>query len=107
LYKPAPSGWTPVVGTCSAVDGTGIAEVWETVAHYRARTEAGGYFDAQRRTQRRDALHHYLGDLLRQHFFAHPALEEHLQRLESAVSDGKISPYEAARELVEQYTASR
>lgn len=107
LYKPDPSGWRPVVGICSALDGTGIAEAWETIERYRAHAEANGYFEAQRRAQRKGALHRYLGDLLRQHFFAHPALKEHLHRLEASVGDGTMSPYEAARELVDRYTEAR
>jgi LAO/AO transport system kinase len=44
LFPPANSGWTPKVATCSAVQGKGIAEVWEIIDEFMRHTKANGFF---------------------------------------------------------------
>src|SRR4029078_737852 len=39
LFPALADGWTPRVLTCSALTGTGIAEVWECVIQHRALLE--------------------------------------------------------------------
>ncbi len=38
LFPPKPSGWTPRVLACSALDHSGIAEVWEAVEAFQQQT---------------------------------------------------------------------
>ena len=45
LVRPRIAAWTPRVLTCSALTGTGIAEVWEAVAEFR---DGGGRRAARR-----------------------------------------------------------
>ena len=42
LLEPATQGWSPPVLTCSAVEGTGLAEVWERIEAHRATLAADG-----------------------------------------------------------------
>ena len=41
LLRPGTAGWAPEVLTCSALEGTGIAEVWQAVRRHRRTLEAG------------------------------------------------------------------
>lgn len=51
LIYPRESLWRPPVLTMSAVEGTGLPELWETVLRHREVLEEAGEFEARRRTQ--------------------------------------------------------
>lgn len=44
LFPPSQSGWSPCVLTCSAKQGTGISEVWDTINEYIELTRNNQYF---------------------------------------------------------------
>ncbi|MFT7581210.1 MAG: LAO/AO transport system kinase, partial [Myxococcota bacterium] len=52
LLHPANAGWQPPVLTCSAIDETGLTEVWNAVERHRAALVASGDLDVKRRAQR-------------------------------------------------------
>ena len=51
LLRPASAGWKPEVLTCSALEGEGIAAVWQAVRRHRAALEASGELAAKRQRQ--------------------------------------------------------
>ena len=48
LLESATQEWSPPVLTCSAVEGTGLAEVWERIEAHRATLQRTGQFEAKR-----------------------------------------------------------
>ena len=50
LFPPSGDGWTPQVVTCSAINNTGIAEIWQMVLEHEAQLGASGRI-AERRTR--------------------------------------------------------
>ena len=50
LFPSSPHGWVPRVVTCSALEGTGIPEIWQMVLDHEAHLEASGEL-AERRTR--------------------------------------------------------
>ena len=48
LFPPANSGWDPKVLTCSALTGSGIEELWQTINEYKQLTKHNGYFEHHR-----------------------------------------------------------
>ena len=100
LFPPSGDGWTPQVVTCSSVNNTGIAEIWQMVLEHEAQLGATGHI-AQRRTQ---------GDLqwmdelvsmgLAEMFQAQPAVAQRLPALRQEVREGRVTPLAASRELL-------
>ena len=52
LFPPAPSGWTPLVETCSALHHQGMETVWKMIEDYLKLVENNGYFDKNRNNKR-------------------------------------------------------
>jgi LAO/AO transport system kinase len=103
LFPPPGSGWTPVVETCSAQTGDGISKVWETIAGFCSLTSANGFFTRRRMEQNRQVLFDAIDESLKTSLYSRRDIVQHLKKMEAAVVAGKISPYIAARELLEMY----
>ena len=101
---PSPSGWTPRAMACSAVTGRGVADIWKCVLDHAALTRANGWFDENRREQRRRWMHETLELGLRQFFTAHPLVRMRMEAFEREVLEGKTTPFHAARLLLDMYS---
>lgn len=95
------SGWSAKVLTASATDHTGIAEIWQQVLAYRDATTGNGYWAQNRRQQAHFWLYETLKDGLQRRFFQDPAVAQLLPDMEKAVLEGRISPFAAARRLLD------
>jgi LAO/AO transport system kinase len=99
LLRPATPGWQPEVRSCSALEGTGIAEAWEAVERFGAALGKTG-ITARRSSQAKAWLKAELADSLLAALARHPAVKERLPELEAKVAAGKATPGAAARELL-------
>ena len=106
FFPGSPSGWTSRAITCSALTGRGISELWNRILEHTAVTKANGWFDENRREQRRRWMHETLEQGLRQFFNANPVIHARLDLLEREVLDGRTTPFRAARTLFEMYSHS-
>jgi LAO/AO transport system kinase len=97
LFPPSGDGWTPRVLTCSALNNTGVAEIWQMVLDHEAQLRASGKI-VERRT--RGDLQ-WMNDLismgLAEMFQAQPTVMERLPALRREVRDGLVSPLAASR----------
>jgi LAO/AO transport system kinase len=100
LIRPPSPEWPVPVRAVSALEGTGVAEVWEDVARFRAALEATGAWARRRRKQARAALWSEIGDTLLERFRAAPAVAARLAALEAEVMAGSKSPAAAAHALL-------
>jgi LAO/AO transport system kinase len=100
LHPPTP-GWTPEVRQCSALAGTGIAEVWETVGRFRQSLGTDGRLEQRRRDQAKAALGRELADSLLAALRADPAVARRLAELEHRVAGGRSTPTAAAHAVVQ------
>lgn len=103
LLPPHPGKWTPRVMACSARTNKGIDALWHTIHEYINLTKTNGYFDAKRREQNLDWLQETIMDLLQSEFYRHPNVEFLLKKYTIDVAKNKITPYFAARHLMEAY----
>jgi LAO/AO transport system kinase len=103
LFPPPESGWIPVVGTCSARTHEGIAQVWDTIGNFLNFTRANGSFNSRRMEQDRQVLYETIEASLKNSFFSRKDILHQLKKMETAVMEGKMSPYVAAKELLEKY----
>lgn len=97
---PATQGWTTQAHTCSATTGAGILELWDVVEEFTVVTQANGIFATRRRQQNQEWLHLLVDEQLRAYFYAHPAVQAILPKIEQAVVDGSLPATAAARHLL-------
>ena len=107
LIRPPLAEWQVPVRTVSALEGTGIREVWDDVARFRAALERSGAWSRRRAAQARAALWSEIGDGLLDHFRADPAIARHLAAVEAAVMAGTHTPTAAARGLLAKFLDGR
>ena len=100
LFPPKPSGWTPRVLACSALDHSGIAEVWEAVEAFQQQTLENGFLAENRRQQAHFWLEDSLEAGLKSMFYQHPGVRAKLAELEAEVLAGRVSPTDAAAQVL-------
>ncbi len=103
LFPPSPSGWAPTVMTCSSLQKKGITEVWECILDYFTLVKGKGYFAERRSSQSRYWMFETIEEDLKRNFYHNKAVRTALAHLETQVSDDKVSPFSAARQLLEKY----
>ena len=103
LFPPADSGWVPRVMTCSALEATGMDEIWDTVGEFTKLTRSNGYFGRNRSRQARHWMYAFIDESLRSHFYTSPGVREKLDSLEREVLDGIKSSFQAASEILGLY----
>ena len=104
LLRPVNPKWTPKVQLCSALEGTGISEVWQTVAEFRRLfTESGG-LSAKRARQAKGWLWNEVSESLMMTLRQNQEVAQQIPALERAVSAGQITPTAAARQLLQAFS---
>lgn len=102
LFPPHPGGWTPLVKLCSARDGSGVEEVWQSVQSYADLCGTNGYLQQKRAEQRVQHFHEFIRQRLESWLLGNENQQKLYHLLEKAVAGGQISPYAAARQLLVQ-----
>ena len=99
LMRPRSPRWSPQVLLCSALDGSGIDEVWAAIGAYR---EALGEAEiaARRAAQARAWMWSEVRDSLVARLTADKAVKALTARLETQVAAGALTPGSAARRLL-------
>jgi LAO/AO transport system kinase len=100
LIRPSLPEWQVPVRAVSALEGTGIAEVWDEVAGFRSALERTGAWARRRAEQARAALWSEIGDALVERFRAASAVARCLAEIEAEVMAGSRTPTAAARVLL-------
>jgi LAO/AO transport system kinase len=105
LMRPRSEEWTPRVVTCSAIEGTGIAEVWDAVEEFRAST--GATLATRRGEQAKEWLWSEVTGSLLDRLRADPATATLARKLEADVTAGRITPGAAAHRLLDEFLHPR
>jgi len=103
LFPPAPSKWTPRVMTCSSLERTGIADIWEAIRDYVSVTKSNGWFWERRREQAVTRMHETIIDTLKQSFYTNPDVAAMLPELEKKLREGEVTSYKPAALLLDKY----
>ncbi|WP_326568306.1 methylmalonyl Co-A mutase-associated GTPase MeaB [Amycolatopsis rhabdoformis] len=96
--KDAP--WTPPVLTCSALEGSGLDEVWATIGRHRALMQESGELDARRRQQQVDWTWSMVREQLLDRLTSHPAVRSQVADVERAVREGELTATLAAERIL-------
>ncbi len=103
---PAGGLWTPPVQTCSALEGSGLAELWDKLEGHRRVLEQAGALAQRRREQQRCWLWSLVEEGLLASFRGDPRVAAQLPELERRVAAGETTPTAAARRLLAAVQAS-
>ncbi len=93
--------WQARVLTCSALENRGIAEVWTMIGEYIEQAKTSGLFESKRSEQNQAWLKNLIQDQLQLKLAQNPAVKEALPKLQQAVLNKKITPYLAAKQLID------
>lgn len=103
LFPPPKSGWTPSVSMCSALNNTGITEVWETIGKYADLTKKNHFFWNKRKEQAKYWMYESINEALKSHFYSDKARKELIKKYENMVLNDEISSFNAAHNLLNSY----
>ncbi|MDG2459628.1 MAG: methylmalonyl Co-A mutase-associated GTPase MeaB [Luminiphilus sp.] len=93
--------WEPSVMMCSALKGTGIDSIWQTICEYRRIADEKGTFDQARADQNLAWMRQLIDELLRTSLAQHPAVRAALPEIEAAVINARQTPLAAAEAVLE------
>jgi LAO/AO transport system kinase len=102
LQDPRASWRTPVL-TCSAQQGTGLEQVWESIQGHRAVLESTGELDRRRRDQQVSWTWDLVNDQLLARLHQHPRVRAIAGELELKVRDGSLTATTAADQILEAF----
>jgi LAO/AO transport system kinase len=100
LYNPKENGWLPKVFLCSAIENTGILELWETIERYVDETRKKGYFLSKRRDQNKYWFQQAVEEGLNRKFHENPKIKDQKAKLLHEVMENRVSPLTAADKLL-------
>ena len=98
--RPATTGWETRAHVCSALTGSGVAELWQMVTTFSDRARRSGVLEERRRVQERQWMRHLVREQLEEKFGRHSRVAELLPALEAAVERGEVPAVTAARRLL-------
>ncbi len=102
LVQPPAASWEPPVLTCSAIERTGLAELWFEIERHRALMTETGEGDERRREQKLSWMRTMLQERLLARFDADPVFAAARADAEAAVSDGSLTPSVAVDRLLDR-----
>ncbi len=97
------SGWIPQAQLCSALEKTGLSEVWEQIVRYKEHTVTNGYFESHRLDQLNNWLSDYLRDELWDRFLHHQEVQKQFESISKQVISLKLPVATAAEQLLKLY----
>jgi LAO/AO transport system kinase len=101
LIHPRDSLWRPPVRTMSALEGTGLTELWETVLKHRGVLTDAGEFEARRRAQQVDWTWGMVRDTVLDRMLSNPQVKKIRVEVERQVRDGELTPALAAQQILD------
>lgn len=104
MLYPRETLWRPSVLTMSAIEGTGLAELWETVLKHRQVLSDAGEFEARRRAQQVDWTWSMVRDTVLDRLMTHPKVVGIRDEVERRVRAGELTPALAAEQILDAAT---
>jgi LAO/AO transport system kinase len=101
LIYPRETLWRPPVLTMSALEGTGLEELWDTVERHRDVLTEAGDFEARRRAQQVDWTWQMVRDTVLDRVLSNPAVRKGRADVERQVLTGELTPALAAQRILE------
>lgn len=103
LFPPSESGWKPDAICCSAVEHTGVADVWKNIEEFISFIRANGYFDQHRTEQSKYWMYETINQALLDGFYKSERMEPLIEQAERQVLNNEVSSFIAANNLLTEY----
>jgi len=100
LFPAREDGWFPPVMTTSALEGKGLEEVMRVMNEFVDWMQQRGLLEERRKKQNLSWLHETVRAGIVERFYHNPSVIEEVKKMEEAVSQGNLSPFQAAAELL-------
>jgi LAO/AO transport system kinase len=103
LFPRNENGWFPPVDTCSIYIKDSIDNIWKIIQEFEKQTQENGFFQKHRIEQSVKTFFDWMNDLLKEHFYANVKIDNEINEIIPSIIAGKLSPYQAGLNLVQQY----
>jgi GTPase len=100
ILTPASSNWSPPVIACSALNGSGISDLWSNILQHREKLTASGELAARRGEQQVKWMWTMLEERLFAPLRSDRAVKTELPKIEAEVSAGRLAPAAAVEKIV-------
>lgn len=101
LIYPRETLWRPPVLTMSALEGSGLEELWATVLKHREVLTEAGEFESRRRAQQVEWTWSMVRDAVLDRVLSNPNVKRVRAEIERQVRDGELTPALAAQQLLD------
>ncbi len=101
LIYPRDVLWRPPVLTMSALEGTGLQDLWDAVLKHRDVLTEAGEFDARRRAQQVEWTWAMVRDAVLDRVLTNPEVRRIRGDVERQVRDGELTPALAAQQILD------
>lgn len=102
LFPPNPNEWTPVVQSCSALQGLGMDKAWQQIQSFENQQKLKGYFKAERQRQSLEWFEESLGELIIERSRNSADFETVYKDFQAKVAKGQLEPGLAANQLIDR-----
>jgi len=97
------AGWERNVLLTSALEGSGVSEVWQIVRRFEERMKQNEAWENTRREQLRNLLYTIAEERLKREFYDHQPVRILQQSIEHQLLEGSLSPFSGALKLLEAF----
>jgi LAO/AO transport system kinase len=101
MLPPSTPGWETPVQIASAAEGTGLAEVWETIEKHRELLEETGLLQERRQRQQQRWLSSMIEEAVLSAFHARSGVDEAIAEAEKLVAEAKLTVPQATMRVIE------
>lgn len=105
--RPATPGWPTHAYLCSALEKTGLKELWEVIQVFQKMTTESGVWQKRRDGQLLDWMHSMIDEHLHNLFFEDAVVTGRMPEIREAVLQGVVSPTQAVAELINLFDVKR
>lgn len=103
LFPPAESGWSPKVIAVSARENRGLDNLLGIFSGYFDHVNANGFLKKRRMEQSKHWMYSTIEERLLDGFYRDPLIARRIKDIEKKVTEGKITSFQGAVRLIEEY----
>lgn len=107
FIRPATEGWKTHAYRCSALQKTGLLELWAVMREFEKVTKKSGAFENRRQRQIIAWVKTMIDEHLHNLFYEDPVIKGRLPEVRAAVLAGVVSPSQAVAELIKTFDIDR
>ena len=101
ILKPSSPNWSTPVLTCSAIEKTGISDVWNMIVKHNKTLKKSGELQTKRKEQAISWMWNMIEDGIKKHFTSVPEVKTVIPEMEKKVNESIITPTTAAKRILD------